>query len=169
WTPSRSAARMGRVVAETATRRTGNRGTTSEISVPLPAPDGPVTTKTGRCELVPGEEANELRPLPLREAADGLRLADAALVEEARGLHAPALRDRHQDVEHLRGRDVLRRRVEDRLDLDATLLYVLLQLRAPDPDVVGPLERLHPLIARPSRGLGLSLGRRHHRAVESNN
>src|SRR5262249_32519363 len=111
-TPSRSPARCVRVVAETTLPTTGKRGTTNEMSVPLPAPDGPVTTKTG---LIAGEEPNKLRPLPLRETADRLRLADAALVEEPRSLHSSELRHRHQDVEHFRGRHVLGRRVQDRL------------------------------------------------------
>src|ERR1051325_2036975 len=110
------------------------------MSVPFPAPDGPVTTKTGGCELIAREEANELGPLPLGETADRLRLADAALVEEPRRFHATELRHRHEDVEHLRGRHVLRRRVEDRLDLDPTFLEVFLQLCASDADVVRPLE-----------------------------
>src|SRR5262245_16302384 len=117
------------------------------MSVPLPAPEGPVTTKTGGVELIAREEANELGPLPFRETADRLRLADAALVEEPRSLHSTELRNRHQDVEHLRCRHVLGRRVEDRLDLDATFFQILLQLCASDADVVGPLERFHPLIA----------------------
>src|SRR5205085_3470990 len=117
------------------------------MSVPFPAPDGPVTTKTGVRGLIAREEADELCPLPLGETADRLRLADAALVEEPRGLHSTELRHRHQDVEHLCRRHVFRRRVEHCFDLHATFLEVLLQLRASNTDVVGPLERFHPLIA----------------------
>ena len=40
--------RCGRVVAETATSTPATRSSRPLISVPLPAPDGPVTTKTGR-------------------------------------------------------------------------------------------------------------------------
>ena len=69
-------------------------------------------TKTGLAV----EEPNQLCTLAIRQATDGLRLADAALVEEPGRLHAPELRHGHQHVEHLRGRDVLRRAVEDVLD-----------------------------------------------------
>src|SRR6266567_3288148 len=75
------------------------------------------------------EEANQLRTLPVGQSPDRLRLADAALVEEARRLHAAELRHRHQDVEHLRGRDVLGRVREDRLDPHASVFQILLQLR----------------------------------------
>src|SRR5438876_10152461 len=67
------------------------------------------------------EEANQLRALPVGQSPDRFRLADAALVEEARRLHAAELRHRHQDVEHLRGRDVLGRVREDRLDPHASV------------------------------------------------
>ena len=56
--------------------------------VPLPAPDGPVRTKTGP---LPVEEANQLLALAVGEAADRLRLADAALVEQARAFTRPNL------------------------------------------------------------------------------
>ncbi len=45
--PSTSPGRCVRVVAETATSSSGSRSTSALISVPLPAPDGPVITKTG--------------------------------------------------------------------------------------------------------------------------
>ena len=99
-TPSCSPGRCGRVVAETASASSGKRGRTSWISVPLPAPDGPVTTKTGVAAredvLAPVEEGNQLVTLAVGETADRLRLADAALVEQARRLHAAELRDRHR-------------------------------------------------------------------------
>ena len=41
------------------------------------------------------------------------------------------------------------------------VLEVLLQLRALDPDVVGSLEGLHPLVERPNGSLDLGLGRHH--------
>src|ERR687888_2191369 len=126
--PSRSPGRCSRVVAETAISSSGNRGRSLLISVPLPAPEGPVTTKTDR---LPVEEAKQLRPLPIREAADGLRLADPALVQEAGGLDAAELGDRHQHVEDLRRRDPLGRVAEDLLDLHPARLQVLLELRPP--------------------------------------
>src|SRR5919106_1377387 len=107
---------------------------------PLPAPDVPVITKTG-FGLLPVEEANELRPLTLRQAADRLGLANAGLVEEARGFHAAELRDGHEDVEHLRRLDVLGRTAKNLVDADAAVLEVLLQLRPLDPDVFRSLER----------------------------
>src|SRR6266511_4785779 len=117
-----------------ATASSGSRSSSAWISVPFPAPDGPVTTKTGLPSAVAVEEPNQLGALAVGQAPDGLRLADAALVQEARGLHAPELRHRHQHVEHLRRRDVLRRIVEDFLDLDLPHLQVLLYLSPADAD-----------------------------------
>src|SRR5205823_12024615 len=115
-TPSASAGRCGRVVADTATSSTGIRSTSSPMSVPFPAPDGPVTTKTGRaatstaCLLAAVvEEVDEFGALALGESADGLRLADAALVQEPGRLHPSELRDGHEHVEDLGRRDELRR------------------------------------------------------------
>src|ERR1700687_6009966 len=100
--PSSSPGLRSRVVAETVTSRSGMRSSSLRISVPCPAPDGPVTTmRVGR--RLPVEEVNQLRALPLGQAADGLRLADAAGVEEACRLHAAELRHRHEDVDHLCG------------------------------------------------------------------
>src|SRR5581483_10057604 len=121
--------------AEIATLSRGTRSSSALIRVPFPAPDGPVTTKTGVPSAVAVEEPNQLGTLTLGQSTDGLRLADPALVQEPRGLHASELRDRHQHVEHLRGRDVLGRLVEDLLDLDLPHLQVLLQLRPADADV----------------------------------
>src|SRR5438034_3202669 len=155
--PSCSPGRCSRVVADTAISSSGKRGTSLLISVPLPAPDGPVTTKT----FLPIEEPNQLRPLALGEAADRLRLADPALVQEAGGLDASELRDRHEHVEDLRGRDPFRWIAQDLLDPHLPGLQVLLELRPPDPDVVCALQRLHALIERANRCLSLGLGRRH--------
>src|SRR5205823_4596936 len=135
--PSTSPRRWSLVVAETATWSSGRRSRRALIRVPFPAPDGPVTTKTGG-PSVAVEESNQLGALAFGQTPDGLRLADPALVEEARRLHPPELGHRHQHVEHLRGRDVLGRVVENLFDLDAADLQVLLQLSAADPDVVGP-------------------------------
>src|SRR5688500_10157351 len=96
--PSTSPGRCVRVVAEIATSSSGSRSTSVLISVPLPAPEGPVITKTGRGRLAV-EEANQLGALALGEAADGLGLADPALVQQPRRLHAPELRHRHEHVE----------------------------------------------------------------------
>src|SRR5437899_3741488 len=143
--PSSSPGRRSRVVADTVTSRSGTRSSSSRISVPLPAPDGPVTTMTEGRQL-PVEELNQLRTLPVGQAADRLRLADAAGVQEARSLDASELRHRHQDVDHLRRLDVLGRPPEDRLDPDPPVLQVLLELGPLDAYVVRPPERVHALI-----------------------
>src|SRR6266540_3749611 len=114
----------------------------SWIRVPLPAPDGPVTTKTG----LPVEEANQFLTLAVGEAADRLRLADPALIEQARCLHTAELRHGHQHVEDLRGRDELRRVAQDLLDRNVAGLEVFFELRALDTNVVGSLQRLHALV-----------------------
>src|SRR3954471_13170230 len=122
WTPSSSPRPSARVVAETASASSGNRGSTSSISVPLPAPDGPVTTKTGFAATTGAstmvEEVNQLVALAVGQTADRLRLADAALVEQTRSLHAAELGDRHQHVEDLCGRNELGRLAQDLLDGD---------------------------------------------------
>jgi len=123
-------------------------------------------TKTGAPSAVPVEEPNQLGALAVGQPADGLRLADAALVEEAGGLHTPELRHCHQHVEHLRRADVLRRVVEDLLDLDLSELQVLLQLRPADAYVVRPRKGLHALIERTD--WRRSLGLRRHQVSESN-
>ena len=106
-----------------------------------------MTTKTGRAVGLPVvEEANQLVPLSVGQAADRLRLADAALVEQPRSFHATELGHRHQHVEHLRGRDVLGRLAEDLFDRDRARLQVLLQLRTLDTDVIRSLQGFHPLI-----------------------
>src|SRR5688500_13859201 len=92
--PSSSPRRWGRVVAETATSSSACRSTRRLIKVPLPAPLGPVITKTGRALAV--EEGNELAALALGEPAHRLRLADPALVEQPGRLDAAEFRHRHQ-------------------------------------------------------------------------
>ena len=84
-----SPGRCGRVVAETATSSSGWRSSSRLISVPLPAPLGPVMTKTGSGLAV--EEANQFGALALGEAAHRLRLADPALVQEPGALTRPNL------------------------------------------------------------------------------
>src|SRR5262249_53005689 len=138
------------------------------ISVPLPAPDGPVTTKTGRdgtrtssALAAVVEEIDQLGPLPLGEAPDRLRLADPALVEEPRGLHPAELGDCHEHVEDLRRLDPLGRVEQDGLDALAPGLQVALELSAADPHVVRSLERLHPLVERAGGRLSVRLRRDH--------
>ena len=63
--------------------------------MPLPAPDGPVTTKTGREGTARlgavVEEVDELGALALGEAADGLRLADPAWLSSRAAFTRPNL------------------------------------------------------------------------------
>src|SRR5438105_325438 len=147
--PSASPGRRAREVAETVVSSSGTRASTSRMSVPFPAPDWPVMTKTGAGLAV--EETNQLGPLPVGQAADRLRLADSTRVQEARRFHPPELRHGHQDVDHLRGRDVVRRVLKDLLDLHPAVLQVFLQLRPLDADVVRALEGIHPLVQRTDR------------------
>src|SRR3981081_3950363 len=143
--PSSSPGLRSRVVADTVTSRSGTRSSSLRMSVPFPAPDGPVTTmRDGR--RLPVEEVNQLRALPLGQPPDSLRLADAARIQEARCFHAAELRDRHEDVDHLCGLDEFRGRVQNRLNPAPPVLQILLQLRAADAYVVRPLERVHALI-----------------------
>src|SRR5947208_14302756 len=94
-------------------------------SVPLPAPEVPVTTTTGYCSSLAVEETNQLGPLAIGETADRLRLADSTRIQEPRRLHPSELRDRHQHVEHFCGRNVLRRIAADRVDGPATLVQTI--------------------------------------------
>src|SRR5438128_1692137 len=144
-----------------ASRSFGTRASNSCTIVPLPAPDGPVTTKT----RLPVEEANQLLALAVGEAADRLRLADPALVEQARRLDAAELGHGHQHVEDLRRRNELRRVAQDLLDRHRSGLEVLLQLRAFDANVIRSSERLHTLVKRANRSLGLRRGRHHERRI----
>src|SRR4051794_38742479 len=123
-------------------------------------------TRTGSRLLV--EEVNQLRALTIGQPADGLRLADAARVEEARSLHAAELRDSHEDVDHLGGLDELRWVAKDRLDPNPAVLEILLQLRALDAHVVGALERIHTLIER-ANGSMCGLGGWHGQAPDTTN
>jgi hypothetical protein len=129
--------------------------------VPFPAPEVPVTTMTGPREALPLEEADQLGPLAFRETSDGLRLADPGLCEEPTGLDPAELGHSHEDVEDLRGRDVLGRLAQDLFDPRLAVFQVPFELSTLDPDVVCALERVHPLVARPGRRLGLSLHGRH--------
>src|SRR4051812_39501823 len=99
--PSFSPGRISRVVADTGSCSSPKRSRRARTSVPLPAPEGPVTTKTGlgivRRAGLAAEETDQLRALALGEPADRLRLADARLVQVARRLHAPELGHGHQD------------------------------------------------------------------------
>src|SRR5438552_1771395 len=98
-----------------ASASSGTRSSSIRARVLLPSPDVPVMTKTGG--RLPVEEPDELGALALRQPPNGLRLADAALIEEPGGLDAPEFRHGHQDVEDLCRRDVLRRITQDVVDV----------------------------------------------------
>src|SRR4051795_8575026 len=96
------------------------------MSVPLPTPLGPVTTRTDMAALS-AQETDELAALALGQAADRLRRRDPALREDAVHLHAPVLRHRQQQVEHLGRLEVLGRIEQQAVDLCATSFQVPLQ------------------------------------------
>jgi hypothetical protein len=124
------------------------------MSVPFPAPDGPVTTKS----FGPSLSGGAVRPArrAVGQPADRLRLADPALVEEAGGLDATELRHRHQHVEDLGGLDVARRVTQDVLDPRPSVLEVFLELSPADANLVCPPQRVHSLVQGAHRGLDLS-------------
>ena len=95
------------------------------MSVPLPTPEGPVMTRIGvviRLAALAAQERDELVALALGQAADGLARRDAAVREDAIHLHAPVLRHRQQQVEDLRGEQVVGRIQQQAVDLSATAL-----------------------------------------------
>src|SRR5262249_41662663 len=127
---------------------------------PSPRPTGPsprAPSASAPPPLPAVEEADQLSALPVGEAAHGLRRADLAGIEKACRLHPPELRHRHEDVDQFGGRDVLGRLVEDLLDPDFPLLEILLQLRAPDANVIRSLEGVHPLVEGADRSVCLGL------------
>ena len=78
-------------MADTATSSTGIRSTSSRISVPFPAPDGPVTTKTGRedgtGEVVTAESPAAAKRTPSGVfARPGSAPADSGLAHESRAV-----------------------------------------------------------------------------------
>src|SRR3954452_9310134 len=133
------------------------------MSVPLPTPEGPVTTNTLTGRALAPQERDELAALALGQAADRLRRRDPALREDAIHLHAPVLRHRQQQVEDLGRLQVLRRVEEQAVDLRATGLQVPLQGGSARADLVRSLKRAHPLRqrslgSRTRRWLGRGLG-----------
>ena len=93
------------------------------MMVPFPAPDGPEMTKTAANGSA-AEVGEQLGPLTLGEAADRLAGADAALLEDARRFHAPALGRRHEDVDDLGRLQELGRLAEHRCDRDRAALEI---------------------------------------------
>ena len=88
----------------------------------------------------------------LGEAADRLGRGDPAGREDLVDLDAPVLRDRQQEVEDLGCLEVLGRVEQQLVDRLATGLQVTLELGPTAADVVGALQRLHPLHERAFRG-----------------
>src|SRR4051812_11911468 len=122
------------------------------MSVPLPTPEGPVTTRTLTVSGTPGLAAqvrDELAALALGQAADRLRRRDPALREDAVHLHAPVLRHRQQEVEDLGRLQVLGRIEQEAVDLRAAGLQVPLQRGSARADLVRSLKRIHTLRQRP--------------------
>src|SRR3954453_18504962 len=117
------------------------------MSVPLPTPLGPVTTRTATAALS-AQETDELAALALGQAADRLRRRDPALREDAIHLHAPVLRHRQQQVEDLGRLQVLRRVEEQAVDLRATGLQVPLQGGCGRGRLFRSLNRVHTLRQR---------------------
>src|SRR3954466_13251094 len=121
------------------------------MSVPLPTPDGPVTTRTLTVFGTPGlatQVRDELAALALGQAADRLRRRDPALGEDAVHLHATVLRHRQQQVEDLGRLEVFRRVEKQPMDLGATGLEVPFEGGSARADLVRPLKRIHPLRQR---------------------
>jgi hypothetical protein len=107
------------------------------------------------------EELDELRPLALGETANGLRLADPALIEQTRRLDPTELGHGHEHVEDLRRRDVLGGVEKDVLDALSARLQVPFELCAADSNIVRPLKSFHPLVERARRCLRVRLRRDH--------
>ena len=82
------------------------------MTVPLPTPLGPDTTKSRpvTAGAVPpgsgGEEVEQLAALAIREPADRLRLADPALRQKPGRLDPAQPRDGHEDVVDLGGQNL---------------------------------------------------------------
>src|SRR3954470_1700933 len=129
------------------------------MSVPLPTPLGPVTTRTAMAALS-AQVRNQLAALALGEAADRLRRRDPALREDAVHLHAPVLRNRQQQVEHLGRLEVLGRVEQQPVDLRATGLQIPLQGGSARADLVRSLKRIHTLRQRALGGRTRRLLRR---------
>src|SRR5674476_808111 len=106
--PSCSPGRVARVVADTEVTTCASRCLTRAMTVPFPAPDGPEITNTAGMSA--SEAGEQLGALALRETTDGLARADAALLHDARRLHAPALGRSHEKVDHLGGEQEVGRR-----------------------------------------------------------
>src|SRR4051812_32833456 len=126
------------------------------MSVPLPTPEGPVTTNTLTGRALAPQERDELAALALGQAADRLRRRDPALREDAIHLHAPVLRHRQQQIEDLGRLEVLGRVQQQPVDLRAAGLQIPLEGGSARADLVRSLKRVHTLRQRP-------LGSRTHR------
>src|SRR3954451_11474625 len=116
------------------------------MSVPLPTPLGPVTTRTVTAALrLAAEVRDELAALALGQAANRLRRRDPALREDAVHLHAPVLRHGQQQVEDLGRLEVLGWIEQKPVDLRATGLQIPLEGGSARADLVRSLKRVHAL------------------------
>src|SRR5215213_5903624 len=122
------------------------------MSVPLPTPLGPVTTRTLTAALLAPEETDELAALALGQAADRLRRRDPALREDAVHLHAPVLRHRQQQVEDLGRLEVLGRVEQETVDLRTTSLEIPLRGGRARADLLPSLTRVLALRKSPFGG-----------------
>src|SRR5436190_13931571 len=125
------------------------------MRVPLPTPEGPVTTRTPpmrRLRPLAAQVGDQLVPLALGEPADRLAGRDPALREDAIHLHAAVLGDRQEQVEDLGRGQVLRGVQQEALDLHATRLQIALEPRPAGADLVRALERIHALCEGTLRG-----------------
>src|SRR5450830_169520 len=162
--PSCSPGRAARVVADTEVTTCASRCLTRAMTVPFPAPDGPEITNTAGMSA--SEAGEQLGALALRETTDGLARADAALLHDARRLHAPALGRSHEKVDHLGGEQEVGRSDEDVADARVAALEVGLQSGPAAAHLVGPAERVHALVERTLGGrVGLPEGDGHRAEV----
>src|SRR5215204_3540062 len=114
------------------------------MSVPLPTPDGPVTTRTLGSTLT-AEVRDELVALALGEPADRLARRDAALREDAVHLHAAVFGHREQQIEDLHGRQPLGRVEQQSVDLRTACFQVALEASTLRADLIRTLESIHAL------------------------
>src|SRR5450759_3863349 len=162
--PSCSPGRAARVVADTEVTTCASRCLTRAMTVPFPAPDGPEITNTAGMSA--SEVGKQLGTLALRETTDGLARADAALLHDARRLHAPALGRSHEKVDHLGGEQEVGRSDEDVADARVAALEVGLESGPAAAHLVGPAERVHALVERTLGGrVGLPEGDGHRAEV----
>src|SRR5712691_645614 len=110
---------------------------------------------------VAAEAVEQFGALPLGQAAERLRVSDAAVGEDPAGLDRADLRKRQEDVTHSRRPHELGRPGEDLRQFDLPRRELLLQLRSRRPDFVGQPQRTQPLLTRSARSTRICLAGRH--------